>query len=159
MNKLHLIVLAVMAMIIGGCASQLISENDEFLYLSSIQKGNVLAQAIDRYHEIELSYPDDLAALIPKYISRVPVPDEYFSGFHYMTFGSQDWYKGKPTYSLSLRKKTGFSLIWPNSYTYFKYDPENQVVDNQKTDVHFREGDWVYITRHRHAIGEAGRIE
>jgi hypothetical protein len=159
MNKLYFSLLVAITILISGCANPLISESDESVYFSSLQKGDALAQAINKYYQVEQSYPDDLAVLVPKYIDAIPVPNRYFSDFLYLVYGKQEWYKGKPKYSLNLSKKTGFTLIWPNSHTLFKYDPDSKVVNNKKTDVHFRQGNWVYITRYRHAVGEASRIE
>ena len=150
--------------ILLGCGRENISVHDTAKYLPSIEKGNEIIASLDSYLKQNGNYPKSLNDLVPDYMAEIPKAGKYGNNFYYGDYRSSVEERGKKFngpegFTLSFRlSKASILDLGAKAWTSFKYRTDGEY-GSERTDVHFKHGKWVYLTRYRYKVGEGGRTK
>lgn len=110
--------------------------------MQKIQKGDDLITAIETFKRDTGTYPEEIEALVPKYIDSGKFDADYAENLYYAKFK-----KGKDyPYVYRLRyylKPNGFFALGAQEVTILTYDPKNTYINGLKRKIIKRIGKWV----------------
>ena len=153
MGKAGLFICVSALLVVTACSEQF-SPLDKEPWLSSVETGSDVVDAIEAYRLDSGDYPVALDALVPRYLADVPRPQVYGNAdgqYYYTTHGQG--------FRISFRAERPIAYLWPSrSMRFFLYRSE-QRYGGAKEDVHFIHDGWAYVTLNRHRVGEGGRVQ
>ena len=123
-----------------GCSKP----NDPEFYKESINRGNILITAIEKYKDKNKTYPKNLKILAPKYIKNVPTSNINNMKFIYHIDPNTE------DYSLAIIiEPSGLMVLSAKAIKRLSYNPYQTYTENNNTKTHFIYNGWALQTMSR----------
>ena len=120
----------------------------------TIDLGNELSSAIEKYKSHFAQYPDSLDELTPNYVEKIPVTFVEGNKFSYWKDPNTDFF------SLAFRlDKASIFDIGARAFVWFEYKSDLDYASTERNQTYFIVNNWAYILNSRHKVGEGGRVE
>lgn len=140
-----IIIMLGMAFILSGCGQMTDWEMERV-----VAKGDVVVDALMKYHEEHNKYPDSLNELVPSYLDSIPKFDnEISSDPYYMKIPKEhenEYYFG---FKIAIYDNKKFMVIGAKATNLLIYYPSENYPQRKFTTVHKRVGRWAYQTSYR----------